>query len=294
MYILKNGYMREAKKDPEWGCFIAPDAELETMSDPNEKLNVYIPSGVKADLTPVLNRNALFDSIAAKIIAQRSSMTYEEQCSGKYYYDCCMLLQLLKGRVNRVAEVGTYLGGASCVFAGCMAACGFELDLIEAKREYLLYAYERIRRAFPESVLKIRLFLGDLPAYVKNVVQHEAQTNILFHHDAGHNYNTVVNDLSSLSFVKEKALGLIIQDTHLRSAKIENYVFVDAALFSVFGFGLQFAEIGTKFSVSTAPAYAGQTYFIDNHAEGYYIPFDLNKFHYPHPSMKLEEMDTVV
>lgn len=296
MYILKNGFIRECKKDPDWGNFIAPDRELENLADPNTKLDVYIPSGFKANLESFLYQtpNSLFDSIAIKIIAQRDKMTYEEQCSGRYYFDCCNLLQALKGKINRVAEVGTYLGGASCIFAGCIPACGFELDLIEANRAYLLYTYERIRRAFPESVAKIRLFLGDLPAYVQNVVQKENQTNILFHHDAGHNYNTVVNDLASLSFVKEKTHGLIIQDTHLRSGLVPNCVFVDAALYSVFGFDMKFFEIGVKFAQSSEPAYAGKSYFIDHQAEGFYIPFDVNKFCYPHPSMKLEEMDTVV
>lgn len=294
MYILKHGLIREGRKSAEWGTFILPDAELETIKDPNEKLNVYIPSGNKADFNPFLHRDAIFDSIVEKIVAQRTVMNYEEQCSGKYYFDVFNILQELKGKVRRVAEVGTFLGGASCIFAGCAEAFDFELDLIEAKKEFLLYTYERIRRAFPQVIGKVRLFLGDLPSYVKNVVQHEEQTNILFHHDAGHNFNQVVNDLASLSFIKDKAHSLMIQDTHLRSAKVQNYIFVDAAIFAVFGFDLTFAQFGARFNQSTEPAYFGKSYFIDNHSEGFYIPFDQNKFHYPHPSMTLAEIDTVV
>src|SRR5690349_9849393 len=113
MHILKNGFINECRKDPGWGKFISPDPELATLPDPNKKLNLYIPSGGKADLTPYLNKHPLFDAIAAKIIAQRSVMTYEEQCSGKYYFDCFTILQALNGKINRIAEVGTYLGGAS-------------------------------------------------------------------------------------------------------------------------------------------------------------------------------------
>lgn len=294
MYILKNEYIRECRQDPEWGKFISPDPELENLPDPNTKFNVYIPSGIKADLEPFMYRNPLFDTIAEKIIAQRNTMSYEEQCSGKYYFDCFNILQSLKGKIKRVAEVGTFLGGASCFFAGSMESCGFELDLIDIKKEYLLYTYERIRRAFPKKIGKIRLFLGDLSSYVKNVVQQENQHNILFHHDAADSYNMVVNDLAALSFVKEKTLGLIIQDTHLRSANVRSCVFVDAALFTVFGFNLKFTEIGIKLETPTEPAQNAKGYFIDNHAEGFYIPFDVNKFYFPHPSMKLEELNIVV
>lgn len=294
MYILKHGLIREGRKDPDWGTFIAPDSDLEKLADPNEKLNVYIPSGNKADFAPFLRRNDLFDSIVNKVIEQRHVMSYEEQCSGKYYFDCFSILRELKGKINRIAEVGTYLGGASCIFAGCTVPFDFDLDLIEAKKEFLYYTYERIRRAFPESLSRVRLFLGDLPSYVKNVVQHENKNNILFHHDAGHNFNQVVNDLASLYFIKEKAHGLMIQDTHLRSAKVHNYIFVDAAVFAIFGFKLRFIELGIKFNNATQPAYAGQTYFIDNHPEGFYIPFAQNKFCYPHDSMNLEEIDVVV
>lgn len=294
MYILKHGLIREGRKDPEWGQFISPDRTLESISDPNEKLNVYIPSGIKADFSAHLRRNTLFDSIVERIVAQRNIMNYEEQCSGKYYFDCFNVLQNLTGKINRIAEVGTYLGGASCIFAGCMSTFNFELDLIEAKKEFLLYTYERIRRAFPDSVTRVRLFLGDMPTYIKNVVQVENQNKILFHHDAGHNFNQVVNDLASLYFIKEKTHSLIIQDTHLRSAKVHNYIFVDAAVFAIFGFNMRFAELGIKHSSATEPAYAGQTYFIDNHSEGFYIPFDQNTFQYPHSSMKLDKIDVVV
>jgi len=294
MYILKHGLIREGRKNPEWGKFISPDIELQDMQDPNEKLNVYIPSGNKADFTPFLQQNPAFDAVVKRIVAQRDLMSYEEQCSGKYYFDCFTILHSLKGKINRVAEIGTYLGGASCIFAGCVTSLNIELDLIEANKEFLLYTYERIRRAFPEAVAKVRLFLGDMPSYIKNVVQHEKQTNILLHHDAGHNFNQVVNDLACLYFVKDKIQGLMIQDTHLRSAKIQNYIFVDAAVFAIFGFNVKFLQFGAMYPQSTTPAYAGKTYFLDNHAEGFYIPLDQNKFQYPHASMTLEQIDTVV
>lgn len=294
MYITKHGLLREGRKDPEWGTFISPDPELAQIADPNEKLKVYIPSGNKADFSHVVGHNPMFDSIVRKIVAQRDTMTYEEQCSGKYYFDCFTIIQQLRSGINRIVEAGPYLGGASCVFAGCVEEFGIELDLIDAKKEFLLYTHERIRRAFPNAVSKVRLFYGNMHAYITNVVQKENQTKILFHHDAGHNYNQVLNDLASLYFVKDKVTGLIIQDTHLRSANVGNYIFVDAAVFSAFGFNAKYLGIGVQFPQTTQPAYAGQTYFLEKNPEGFFIPFDQNSFQYPHPTMKLEDMDTFV
>ncbi len=289
MYILQGGLTSVSSKDPEWGTFIAPDKELEKLRDPNEKFNAYIPSGNKADFSPFLSLDPLFTSIVAKLIAQRAEINFEDQCSAKYYFDCFSILKKMKGKVRRIAEAGTYLGGASCVFAGCVQPFELELDLIDAKKEFLLFTYERIRRAFPEAITKVRLFFGDIPTYVKNVVAKEDQTDILIHHDASHNFNEVVRDLASLYYVKEKLHGIIIQDTHLRSAKLDRYIFVDAAVYAIFGFNIHFMELGAKFGRSTEPAYAGKTYFIDHHAEGFYLPFGLNHFLYPHPNMKMEE-----
>jgi hypothetical protein len=292
MYRLKHGLIREGRKHADWGQFIEPDRELESLKDPNEKLNVFIPSGLKADFMPFLGHDPLFDSIAGKIIAQRDQMSYEEQCSGKYYFDCFRILQHQRDNINRIAEVGTYLGGSSCIFAGLVSHFDFELDLIEAHKDFLIYTYERIRRAFPEATQKIRLFYGDLPSYIKNVAAIEKQNQILFHHDASHNFNQVVNDIASISFVKDKSHGLMIQDTHLR-ASVNNYVFVDAAVLAIFGFNVKYLPLGIKHAQPTEPGYSGSTYFIDQHPEGFYIPFNQNHFHYPHRSMSLSEMDTV-
>lgn len=292
MYITKHGLLSEGKKDAEWGTFISPDKELESLENPNDKLNVFIPSGIKADFTGVMGINNKFDAIVNKIILQRDKMSYEEQCSGQYYFDCFIIVEKLQKQIARIAEVGTYLGGASCIFAGCAEEFNIELDLIEAKKEFLLYTYERLRRAFPNAAKKVRLFYGNMHAYITNVVQKEKQTKIMFHHDAGHNYNQVLNDIASLYFVREKTTGLIIQDTHLRSAKVDNFIFVDAAVFSAFGFAAKFTEIGMKYSQTTQPNYKGQTYFIDQHPEGFFIPFAENSFQFPHPTMTLEEIDT--
>ena len=289
MYILKGGLTSVSRKDPEWGSFINPDLDLGNFKDPNEKIQAYIPSGYKADFMPFLGLNLEFDKMVAKIVAQRTEINFEDQCSAKYYFDIFNLIKNLNTKVRRVVEVGTFLGGASCIFAGVACQSDLEIDLIDAKKEFLLFTYERIRRAFPEAISKVRLFFGDLPTYVKTVVDKEAQEGILIHHDACHNYNEVLRDLASLYFVKDKIQGLMIQDTHLRSAKLDRYIFVDAAVYSIFGFNLKYQEIGTKFPEATEPAYNGQTYFAKNHSEGFYVPFDVNPFLFPHPSMKMDE-----
>jgi hypothetical protein len=185
--------------------------------------------------------------------------------------------------------VGVYLGGASCVLAGSLVPLNKTLDLIDVNKHYLRFTYERIRRIFPEAASRVRMFFGDLPTYVKNVMTQTGNTRHLIQHDGSHCFNEVIKDLCSLYFVKDKINGVMIQDTHLRSANINLYTFVDAAVYTVFGFAMKFHEIGAKYKDQTTPAYQFVTYFMSNYPEGMYIPFTLNTFRYPHPIMKLED-----
>lgn len=112
----------------------------------------------------------------------------------------------------------------------------------------------------------------------------------MIHHDGSHNFNEVVKGLASLYFVRDKVHGLAIQDTHLRSAKLGLYTFVDAAVYSVFGYQMQYHETGSKYPGGTNPAFAYSTYFLSDQTEGMYIPFAQNTFRYPHPTMTLDDI----
>jgi hypothetical protein len=293
MSIFINEYINKSMQDPAWGTFISPDAELENLPNPNEKYKITVLSGYKANFSAFQFQNPLFDAITTKIIEQRDTIHFEDQCSEKYYFDIFNVVEATKDKINKIVEVGVFMGGASCILAGQIEDSDLELDLIDANPIFLKFTYERIRRAFPKAALKVRLFFGDLPTYVKNVLLHAGELKHMIHHDASHNFNEVVRDLASLSFVQDKIIGLMIQDTHLRSSNINSYVFVDAALYAVFGNGMQYLEIGTKFPDSTNPAFEEEgygTYFLGGYPEGMYIPFFPGLFRYPHSNIKLEHI----
>jgi len=288
---LKNIYLPQSISETDWGTFIAPEEKFHSYDNPYEIADIPIFSGYKAEFAPLRFRNALFDSVTEKIISQRNTITFEDQCSAKYYFDIFNVSQEVLPKINRIAEVGVYTGGASCIIAGCIEDTDTELDLIDVNKNFLRYSYERIRRLFPKAAARTRLFFGDLPTYVKKVMLDEQQRRYLIHHDASHTFNVVVRDLAALSFVKDSIYGLMIQDTHLRGGNINSFLFVDAALFAVFGDNMRYIELGVKFPQVTDPAFHYNeegTYFNSNQAEGMFIPFAQIQFRYPHPSIKME------
>jgi hypothetical protein len=194
------------------------------------------------------------------------------------------------GKITRVVEVGVFMGGSSVILAGCCQLFGLELDLIDISKPRMLFTRERIRRTFPDSCGKIRLFNGDLPTYVRDVLLKENDQKVLVQHDGSHLFNQVVRDLSSLWFIREKLHGLAIQDTHLRGIP-DNFNFVDAAVYAIFGLDLKFKPIGAKVGnnpVMTTPNQYEGNYFLPNAPEGMYIPFPENTFKYPHPLIPLK------
>lgn len=278
---------------PDWGTFISPDESLHNQDNLHEKLNIKIFSGFNADYTPHKFKNILFDSVSARIQQQSQGMTFEDQCSPKYYFDIFSHLQAYLKNIRRIAEVGVYMGGSSCIMAGCIEDTDVELDLIDLNKRYLRFTYERIRRLFPKTAARTRLFFGSLPVYVKNVMLKEQTQPYMVHHDGAHEFNTVVKDLAALSFVREKVFALMIQDTHLRGGNIDSSLFVDAAIFAIFGDGLRYGELGAKHPKATEPAFEYSThgtYFNANQPEGMFIPFANLAFRYPHPSLKFENL----
>jgi hypothetical protein len=271
--------------------FISPDASLESLDieQIHKKLEVPIFSGNRADFTPCQGLNPTFDKIAARLGA--FNVGYEDQCSTKYYFDLFQCLQNSAGKVSRITEVGVYMGGASVILAGAANDMSLDLDLIDLNDRYLRFTYERIRRIFPEYAPRVRLFHGTLPHYVREVMLPAPAGRTFLQHDGAHHFDLVVRDLASLSFVKEKIECLAIQDTHLRGyPKYCN--FVDAAVCGVFGFDLKFISIGSAVSpentlLTTPNQYQGN-YFLPDVAEGWFIPFELNTFKYPHPSIPLD------
>ncbi len=114
----------------------------------------------------------------------------------------------------------------------------------------------------------------------------------MLHHDGAHDFNQVVRDLGVLFYVKDKLHSIAIQDTHLRGLP-HFYNFVDAAIYAIFGFNVNYLPLGAMYSeydaLMTNPNEYQGNYFIPGQAEGMYIPVSENKFSYPHPAIKIED-----
>ena len=237
----------------------------------------------------MIGQNRIFDGIADRI--QQLDLSYEDQCSAQYYYDIVRTLRDLNGQFDRLVEVGVFMGGSSAYFAGCIDHFDFDLDMVDINAGFLRFAYERIRRMYPETTGRIRLFHGDLPAYVRHVMLEEQTSTSIIHHDGAHDFNQVVKDMSALSFVRTQILAIIAQDTHLRGT-IHHMNFVDMALMAVFGTDLKCASIGAVYggdTEMTRPNRYQGNYFMAGVAEGVVLPLAVNQFQYPHPALSIDD-----
>ncbi len=272
------------------GQFIDPDPSLAGLDAPHLKLGVPIHSGYQAlsEVAPFRGPSRIFDAIADRLAT--IDMPYEDQCSIDYYFDLVRVLRDLNGEYDRVVEVGVYMGGASGMIAGCAERFDFDIDLVDIRANNLQFSHERIRRAFPEAAERVRLFHGDVPTYVRDVMLKERAGRSIVHHDGAHAFNPVVSDLTALSFVRQHIHTIIAQDTHLRG-DLERMNFVDLALNAVFGPDFNYMPIGKVYDENddrTAPNPYQGNYFLPGVAEGMVLPLAMNRFHYPHPSMTFE------
>jgi hypothetical protein len=271
--------------------FIEPDRELEALDDPAAQLGIPVGSGYKAALhsSDLIGQNKIYDRILSK--QQQLDLKYEDQCSARYYFDLVWTLRDFNGQFDRVAEVGAYMGGSSSFLAGCMEPFDFDLDMIDINADLLRFAYERVRRLYPEAAKRIRLFHGDLPAYVRRVMMKEPGHSYIVHHDGPHDFNRVVKDMASLYYVRESLFAVIAQDTHLRGT-VEYMNFVDLALYAVFGADLKYAPIGAVYSELnplTEPNQFQGNYFMPDAPEGLVLPMAANQFRYPHPKLSMDD-----
>ncbi len=248
-------------------------------------------AGHRAPLTQFEGLNAEFDAVAAK--QGQLGDGYEDQCSGQYYFDLYDVISGLAGQApgvgpNRILEVGVFMGGASVILAGAADRFGMQLDLLDINANYLRYAGERARRAYPG--VEIRLFLGDVASYVSEVLLLDPAVRLFVQHDGAHNFNQVLFDLSALSFVKDRISGLAMQDTNLRG--MPQYVnFVDAAAYAVFGPGFPYRPIGSYYSTPEMmkPNQNEGNYFLPDLPEGMFLEVSQLQFRYPHPHISLAE-----
>ena len=281
--------LMSAPAGQEWGSFLAPGGTLHDVTDLAREMQVKIHSGIRARFDVFRGSNRIFDQIITRI--EQTDLQCEDQCSAKHYSDVFDIVRSQYGRMNRLVEVGVYLGGASTVLAGCIGPLDAGLDLVDTNPAYLRFAHERIRRTFPEAIGRVRMFHGDLPTYVHRVIVPDESCALLIHHDGAHDFPQVVRDLASLYFVRDRVRGLMIQDTHLRG-RIGYCNFVDAAVFAVFGYDARYLPLGRVYppgDPALEPNRWQGNYFLPDAPEGMFLPFESNVFRYPHPSMTLEE-----
>lgn len=274
-----------------FGSFIQPDESLMDAEDPAKALNITIYSRYHGmdDAHRFHGQSSVFDAILAKSAV--IDLDYEDQCSSQYYFDLVRTLEELRGEYRRVVEVGVFMGGSSNIFTGCMKPLGFDLDMVDINAPYLRFAYERMRRTYPEEAKRIRLFHGDVPSYVRAMLEEGDKSRCIIHHDGAHDFNQVVRDMGALSFVKDRLCAIIAQDTHLRG-RPEHMNFVDMAMYAVFGLDLQYVPIGaayTSIDSRTWPNEFQGNYFMPDAREGFVIPMDLNDFRYPHIGLKIDD-----
>lgn len=275
-----------------FGTFIEPYESAEDIAALHAGLQGHIGSGYRAvsGAKQFLGENRIFDRIVARI--ETLELAYEDQCSAQYYFDLVRSLRDFNGQFDRVVEVGVFMGGSTSYLAGCVEPFDYDLDLVDVSAAYLRFAYDRVRRIYPEAAKRIRLFHGDLPSYVHQVMRHEKDRRSIVHHDGAHDFNQVVKDMASLFYARKNLLAVIAQDTHLRgSARFMN--FVDMALYAVFGTDLKFAPIGNVVSEGaplTLPDAFHGNYFMPGVAEGVVLPMAANRFVYPHPAHRIEDL----
>jgi hypothetical protein len=270
--------------------FIEPDTSLADLAEPNDKLGCRVFSGGRAiqNGKQLLGRNRIFDAIWQRWT--ETPLQCEDQCSAQYYFDLVQTLRDFNGEFDHVVEVGCYMGGATSILAGCMDRFDFTLDIVDLNADYLRYAHERARRMYPEAAGRIRLFHGDLPAYVRHVMLAEAPRRTIVHHDGAHHFELVVKDLSALSFARDQLHAIIAQDTHLRGSP-QYMNFVDMALYAVFGKEMNYAAIGAAYDIYntvTEPNIYQGNYFVPDAPEGFVLPMHCNEFHYPHPLIPMD------
>jgi hypothetical protein len=271
--------------------FIQPYEQAQDVEALFERLGRSVKSGYRAlmDVNALLGQNRIFDRIVKKLEAL--DLNYEDQCSSQYYFDLVRTLRDLNGQFDRVVEVGVYMGGASSILTGCIEPFDYDLDLVDIGEDYLRFAYERLRRMYPESAKRVRLFHGDLASYVRHVMLEEPNRSYVVHHDGSHRFDQVVKDMASLYYARQSILAIIAQDTHLRGP-ISKLGFVDLALYAVFGTDLKFAPIGAvhhEGSPLTRPNQYEGGYFMPGVAEGVVLPMAANRFQYPHPALSIDD-----
>lgn len=281
--MFSNSYIEDQKREKSWGEFVT-DFAFE-----NEAIAIVdglLQSRHRHDFSSVMGHNDVFDEYVA--VMNACQMPTEDQCTEQWYYDVFTHFLRTNGQTRHVVEVGCLTGGSSRWLYVASRLCNFTLDIVDANINYLAYARARMIDTFGEIADNVRFFHGDVPIYIKQVAIAEQRSRVTFHHDGAHTFNECVQDFASMSFIRQNLKHVIIQDTNLRSARMDLYSFVDMAAYAVFGLNCPYDSIGKKLSLET-PMWGDRIYFEVSEPEGKIIDVSQVTFKFPHPSISASE-----
>lgn len=281
--LFANSYIVAEKKKFTWGKFIDDFAYAPSAL---ESVGKKLQSAHTHSYAEVRGRNDVFDEYAN--VMRLSLLRAEDQCTETWYFDIFNHFLTHFGQTRHVVEVGCFTGGSSRWLYVASRLFNFTLDIVDANKDFLAYARERLIDTFGGIEGNVRFFHGDLPTYVKEVAIFEQRTGTTIHHDGAHTFNECVQDFASLFYIRDNLLNLIIQDTNLRSANVDLYTFVDLAAYAVFGLAHPHTPIG-KSLTTNKPLWNAKIYFEEREPEGKIIPMQGIKFLYPHPTTAFEE-----
>ncbi len=281
--VTHNTYITQQRLVPTWGTFIE---DFSFAPSAMEAVGKALISAHTHRYNSVMGQNDVFDEYAN--LMNQSTMRAEDQCTEKWYYDIFQHFLLHFGMTRHVVELGCFVGGSTRWLYVASRLFNFTLDVVDANLHYLAVARERLIDVFGEVGSNVRFFHGDMCTYVDKVARHEQRSAVTVHHDGPHSFQECLQDFASLYYIRENMDYLIVQDTNLRSTKMELYSFVDLAACAVFGKDHPFKPIGSSLTVD-APVFDQKLFFDPTEPEGKIIPLRDLEFRYPHPSTSAQE-----
>ncbi len=275
-------YIAQQRLLPTWGNFIDDFSYAPAAMEAVDKVLISAHTHKYGE---VRGRNDVFDEYAK--VMNQSTMRAEDQCTEQWYYDIFQHFLQHFGQTRHVVELGCFFGGSSRWLYVASRLFNFTLDIVDASANNLAVTRERLLDVFGEVGTNVRFYHGDLCSYVANVAMHERREATTVHHDGPHTFHECLQDFASLYYIRDTLDYLIVQDTNLRSSRMDLYSFVDMAAYAVFGKDHPYTPIGKSLTVDN-PVYDSKIYFEDAEPEGKVIPMRGMVFRYPHHKLKAE------
>lgn len=277
-----------AVQQADWGSYV--DLSTKKYTEELEKISYdhALFSCNKLDFTPYAEASPLFKSIIDNIYAHQFNLKNPYYNSAKYYADCFTVTAYYVGNVQRIVAVGADPASMIIVLAGLIQEHNVILDIVDIDQCALLSVYKQIMQIFPNMANKVRLFFGDLPIYIHRHLSNSSD-QYLIHYQASTNFNDVIRDLGATYFQRNKIVGTMVYNTHLRSTRMHDYAFTDVALYALFGHNIQFIKLGNVINDTSQSSTLSDTHYYHSsqRVDGLYIPYSNNQFRYPHPNTEL-------